>query len=75
MQILQPAEAAPSRQRNAGKPAGRRMRPIINNSEIKLVNAVLKSPILTHGKRAEEFENAFSSQYSAPQPVCECTPM
>ena len=35
-------------------------KPIINNSEIKLVNAVLKSPILTHGKRAEEFENAFS---------------
>lgn len=35
-------------------------KPIIDSSEIKLVNKVLKSPILTHGKRSEEFENAFS---------------
>ena len=36
-------------------------KPIINTSEIKLVTKVLKSPILTHGKRSIEFEKVFSN--------------
>ena len=35
-------------------------RPLIDHKEIKLVNEVLRSPILTHGEKAITFEKEFS---------------
>ena len=41
-------------------------KPLINNKEKKIVDKVLNSPILVHGKLMQKFESMFSKFTKAP---------